>query len=83
VRSERIKEYLGSQETGRDDRWTSRISVGSKGFVEKFKAVLIDSVSGRKVEEAGEGCQLRETSVPYKGNIDVKNEDIGPENRYF
>lgn len=57
--------------------------VGSKGFVEKLKAVLIGSVSGRKVEEAGEGYQLREPSVPYKGNFDVKNDDIGPENRYF
>ena len=27
--------------------------------------------------------QLREPSVPYKGNLDVKNDGIGPENRYF
>jgi len=83
VRSGRIEESLGSQETGRDDKCTSSIAVGSKGFVDKFKSALIGSVSGRKVEEAGEGYQLREHSVPYKGNLDVKNEDIGPENRYF
>ena len=59
---------LSGQETGRDD---------------KLKAVLIGSVSGRKVKEADEGYQLREPSVPYKGNFDVKNDDIGPENRYF
>ena len=57
--------------------------VGSKGFVEKLKSVLIGSVSGRKVKEAGEGYQLREPSVPYKVNFDVKNDDIGPENRHF
>jgi len=45
---------LSSQETGRDD---------------KLKAVLIGSISGRKVKEADEGYQLRETSVPYKGNF--------------
>ena len=83
MRSGRIKEYLGSQETGRDNKWTSRISVVSKGFVDKLKSVLIDSVSGRKVKEVVEGYHLREPSVPYKGNFDVKNDGIGPENRYF
>jgi len=57
--------------------------VGSKGFVEKLKSVLIGSVSGRKVKEAGEGYQLREPSVPYKVNFDAKNDDIGHENSIF
>ena len=57
--------------------------VGSKGFVEKLKSVLIGSVSGRKVKEAGEGYQLREPSVPYKVSFDVKNDNIDPENRHF
>ncbi len=57
--------------------------VGSKGFVEKLKSFLIGSVRGRKVKEAGEGYQLREPSVPYKVNFDVKNDYIGPENRHF
>ncbi len=35
------------------------------------------------LKEAGEGYQLREPSVPYKVNFDVKNDDIGPENRHF
>jgi len=48
-----------------------------------LKSVLIGSVSGRKVKEAGEGYQLREPSVPYKVNFDAKNDDIGPENRRF
>lgn len=78
-----IEESLGSQETGRDDKWTSSIAVGNKGFVEKLELVLIGSVIGRKVKKAGEGCQLRAPSVPYEGNFDVKNDDIGPENRYF
>ncbi len=73
---------LSGQETGRDDKWSSSIAVGSKGFVEKLKSVLIGSVSGRKVKEAGEGYQLREPSVPYKVNFDVKNDDIGSENRH-
>ncbi len=56
----------------------------SKGFVEKLKSVLIGSVSGRKLKEAGEGYQLlREPSVPYKVNFDVKNDDIAPENEHF
>ena len=44
---------------------------------------IISPVSGRKLKEAGEGYQLREPSVPYKVNFDVKNDDIGPENRHF
>ncbi len=50
---------------------------------EKLRSVLIGSVSGRKLKEAGEGYQLRELSVPYKVNFDDKNDDIGPENRHF
>jgi hypothetical protein len=48
-----------------------------------LKSALIGSVSGRKLKEAGEGYHLREPSVPYKDNFDVKNDDIGPENRHF
>jgi hypothetical protein len=48
-----------------------------------LKSVLIGSVSSRKVKEAGEGYQLRDPSVPHKVNFDVKNDDIGPENRHF
>jgi hypothetical protein len=50
---------------------------------EAVRSVLIGSVSGRKLKEAGEGYHLREPSVPYKVNFDVKNDDIGPENRHF
>jgi len=53
--------------------------VGSKGFVEKLKSVLIGLVSGRKVKEAGEGCQLREPPVPYKVDFDAKkNTQVPP-----
>ena len=48
-----------------------------------MKSVLIGYISGRKVKEAGEGYLLGEPSVPYKVNFDIKNDDIGPENRHF
>ena len=78
-----IEEYLGSQKTGRDDKWSSSVAVGSKGFVEKLKSVLIGLVSGRKVKEAGEGYLLRKPSVPCEANFDVKSDHIDPENRHF
>ncbi len=79
-----IEEYPGSQETSRMINGPVVYSaIGSKGFVEKLKSVLIGSVSGRKVKEAGEGYELREPSGPYKVNFDAKNDDIDPENRHF
>ena len=78
-----VEKYLVKKEAGRDDKWTKSIGVGSKGFVEKLKSVLIGSVSGRKVKEVAEGYQLREPSVTYKVNFDIKNDDIGFENRHF
>jgi hypothetical protein len=48
-----------------------------------LKSALIGSLSGRKLKEAGEGYQLREPSMPYMVNFDVKNDHIGPENRQF
>ncbi len=38
---------------------------------------------GRKVKESGEGCQLRESAVPYGDHHEVENEDIGIQNAYF
>ena len=38
---------------------------------------------GRKSIEAGESYQLREPSALYGGHFGVKNEGIGPENRYY
>jgi len=55
----------------------------SKGFVGKVRSILFGLVKGRKVKESGDGYQLREPSVTYKVNFDVKNDDIGPENSQF
>ena len=78
-----IDEYLGRQETGRDDKWTRSIAVGSKGFVEKVRSILFGLVKGRKVKESGDGYQLRETSAPYRVDFEAENEDIGLENTHF
>ena len=81
--NEWIEEYLGSQETGRDDKWTRSIAVGSKGFVEKVRSILFGLVKGRKVKESGDGYQLREPSAPYRVDFEAENEDIGLENTHF
>ena len=72
-----VEEYLGNGKTIREDKWTTSIAVGSRGFVESVKAILRGPVKGRKVKEAGEGYQLRESAVPYTDHFEVENEDIG------
>jgi putative transposase len=74
-----VEEYLGDCEKSRHEEWTGSIAVGSRTFVDKVKALLGFRAKGRKVIEAGEGYQVRESPVSYK----AKKEARGPENTYF
>ena len=78
-----VEEYVGDGNNRREEKWTKSIAVGSKEFVESVKTLLGALARGRKVTEAAEAYQLREPSALYGGHFGVKNEGIGPENRYY
>ena len=48
-----------------------------------MQSILGGLARGRKVKEAREGYQLRESSVPYGDHFEVENKDIGLQNAYF
>ena len=52
--------------------------MGSKSFIERVNSILGSLVKARKINENGEGYQLRESSGPYGGVLEAENEDIGP-----
>ncbi len=75
-----VEEYLGNGKKIREDKWSDRVAVGSRGFVEAVKSILGGLAQGRKVKEIGEGYQLREPSVPYGDHFGVEKDDIGSKN---
>ena len=78
-----VEEHLRNGKSIREGKWTGSIAVGSKSFIEHVKSILGGLVKGRKIKENGDGYQLRESSVPYGGFLETKNEDIGHRNTYF
>jgi hypothetical protein len=60
-----IETALRQAARGRDERWTEAIAVGSRSFVEKVQRELGGRGRYRVIEQASEGCLLRESSEPY------------------
>ena len=67
-----IEDYLGDGSKNRQDEWTDSIAVGNRIFIEKLKALLGFRAKGRKVQESGEGYQLREDPTPYNALLRPK-----------
>ena len=78
-----VEEYLGDGNNLRDEKWTKSIAVGRKEFVKSVKALLGAIAQGRKVSVAEDAYLLREPSAHFGSNFGKKNDDIGPENRYY
>jgi putative transposase len=64
--------------TGRGDRWSESIAVGSEGFVEQVKNCL--RAQHRQVLGAEGLYTLREPVPPYGGHFDMENEALRPNN---
>ena len=77
-----IKDYLGDGSKNRQDEWTESIAVGNRSIIEKLKALLGFRAKGRKVQEGGEGYQLREDPAPYNALFEAKKGDIGPSSKF-
>ena len=67
-----IEDYLGDGSKNRQDEWMDSIAVGSRTFIEKLKALLGFRAKGRKVQEGGEGYQLREDPAPIMPFLRLK-----------
>lgn len=77
-----LEEYLGDRSKTRQDEWTDSITVGSKTFIDKVKALLGSMALGRNVIEGGGGYQLREGAASYNALLRPEKRDIGPKNTY-
>jgi hypothetical protein len=59
------------------------ITVGSRPFLEKVKALLGFRAKGRDIIEGTEGYQVREGPVIYVIFLGAEKRDIGPQTAYF
>ena len=78
-----VATFLKDGNCVREGKWTQSIAVGGERFVNDTKHALGIRAKGRKVVEAGEAYQLRESRVSYPSNLALENDDIGAENTYF
>jgi len=68
-----IEEALKSENINREIKWTKSIAVGSEEFVNNTKKKLGSMAKGRKVREAGDSFEFRESQSPYRGHFDTQN----------
>jgi putative transposase len=56
---------MPADDSGKENKWTQSIAVGSKAFIEKMKESLGFKAKGRKIICAGDTFDLREVLPPY------------------
>ena len=66
---------MQTDNSGKENKWTQSIAVGSKTFVEKMKEALGFRATGRKIICADDTFELREVPAPYgkANNPDSEN----------
>ena len=62
---------LQTDSSGKEDKWTQSIAVGSESFVERMKKALGYRARGRKMIRADDTSELREAQAPYGGESDL------------
>ena len=68
---------MGNLVKAREEKWTNRIAVVTKPFVQNVHVLLGFLAKGRDAIEGAEGYQLREASAPYNAHFGAKKRDIG------
>ena len=56
---------MQTDNSGKENKWTQSIAVGSKAFIKKMKQDLGFRATGRKIICADDTFELRETLTPY------------------
>lgn len=67
---------IGSVKNIRESRWTERIAIGSKPFVNRVKSVMGAMAKGRKIREGKDGFELRKETAAYIGVLGIENCNI-------
>ena len=60
-----VDREMQTDNSGKENKWTQSIAVGSKSFVEKMKKALGFRVTGRKIICANDTFELREGQTSY------------------
>ena len=60
-----VDSAMQTDNSGKENKWTQSIAVGSKSFVEKMKEALGFRATGRKIICADDTFELREVLTPY------------------
>ena len=70
-----VESAIQTDNSGKEDKWTQSIAVGSKKFIEKMKGALGYRARGRKVNGTDDTFELREMIKRYgkTNNLDSRN----------
>jgi putative transposase len=60
-----IDSVIQSENNNREAKWSQSIAVGSEAYINKIKEALDFRARGRKIRQAGDAFELRETLKPY------------------
>ena len=60
-----VESEIQTDNSGKENKWTQSIAVGSKTFVETMKEALGFRAKGRKIISADDSFELREVIAPY------------------
>lgn len=75
-----VEEALKSKERRREKRWSESIAVGNLSFVEQIKTDLRAKGVGRKIISSGDGHELRESQLSYRGHFVGEMEELSDQN---
>ena len=73
-----VDREMQTDNSGKENKWTQSIAVGSKTFIEKMKEALEFRATGRKIICADDTFEFREGLTPYgkANNLDSGNTSL-------
>ena len=78
-----IEAELKRKEKVRQERWTERIAVGGKTFVESIRDRLGMQARSKWIDRLGDTWAVRETSTTYSSDFTPEKGRLNTENQYF
>lgn len=81
--SDWIGAELARTDKARQERWTERIAVGGKSFVENTRDRLGIRARAKWISRLGDTWSVREESYHYGSDFQIQNKGLSGENTYF
>jgi len=78
-----VEKALAQAEYVREGKWTAKIAVGGRKFVEIVKGGLGMKAKGRRICGTDDGSGLREPHAFYSNDFEAKNGLLSRKNVYF